>query len=70
MAVPLDPSDPGAMPLSSVMLTASQVRQFPAAVRGHTGDVRVEKLRDAYIRVVLIGPEGEPVGDEKLLFPV
>jgi hypothetical protein len=68
--MPVDPIDPGAMPLSSVVLTASQVRQFPAAVEGHTGDVRVEKLSDAYVRVVLIGAEGDPVGDEKLLFPV
>jgi hypothetical protein len=68
--MPLDPIDPGAMPLSSVVLTASQVRQFPTAVEGHTGSVRVESVRDDYVRIVLIGPEGDAVGVEKILFPV
>jgi hypothetical protein len=57
------------MPLASVGLTSAQVRALIEAVDGHPGSIRLEKLRDAYVRVVLIGPEGEPVA-EQLLFPV
>jgi hypothetical protein len=63
-----DPIDPGAMPITTVALTNRQLDALIDAVAGHTGAVRIEKLRDAYVRVVLIGPDGEPV-DERLLFP-
>lgn len=57
------------MPLTSVGLTSAQVKSLIEAVEGHSGSVRIETLRDAYARVVLIGPEGEPVA-ERLLYPV
>jgi hypothetical protein len=64
-----EPSDPGAVALTKVCLTASQLQQLAGAVEDHPGSVRIEALSDAYVRVVLIGKEGEPVA-EKLLFPV
>jgi hypothetical protein len=63
-----DPIDAGAMPTAAVGLTGAQVRALVAAVGGHRGSIRVEKLDDGYARVVLIGPEGEGVS-EQLLFP-
>jgi hypothetical protein len=67
--MPADPIDPGAMPLATVSLAGAQVRALIEAVEAHGGSIRIEQLRDAYARVVLIGPEGEPVA-ERLLFPV
>ena len=64
-----EPLDPGAAALATVGLTAPQVRRLTAAVADHPGSVRIEALSDAYVRVVLIGKEGDPV-DEKLLPPV
>lgn len=64
-----DPIDPGAMPLAAVGLTSAQVKRLIAAVETHTGSIRLEKLSDAYARVVLIGPEGDALS-EHLLFPV
>jgi hypothetical protein len=55
--MPADPIDPGAMPCASVELTSAQVRTLIEAVEGHRGTIRIEKLRDAYARVVLIGDQ-------------
>jgi hypothetical protein len=66
--MPADPIDPGAMPLAAVGLTSRQVQALIKAVEGHPWSIRLEKLPAAYARVVLIGPDGEPVG-ERLLFP-
>jgi hypothetical protein len=73
-AVPLDPIDPGAMPEAAVALTKAQARALAELVRRweaeeRLGAVRLETLRDAHARVILIGPDGDPV-DEKLLLPV
>jgi hypothetical protein len=71
----LDPISPGAMPLSTMTLSNDQLRQAAQAMdehlanKGRVGGVRLEKLRDGYARVVLFGPEGEPVA-ERLLWPV
>jgi hypothetical protein len=67
--MPADPIDPGAMALATIGLTSAQVKSLSEAVEGHGGSIRIEKLRDGYARVVLIGPEGDPV-DERLLFPL
>lgn len=66
--MPADPIDPGAMPLATISLTSGQVRALIEFVESHRGSIRIEELRDAYARVVLIGPDGEPV-DERLLLP-
>ncbi len=66
--MPADPIDPGAMPIASVGLTNAQIKGLIAAVEAHTGSIRLEKLTDAYARVVLIGPDGDAVS-ECLLFP-
>jgi hypothetical protein len=63
-----EPLDPGAVALAKVGLTASQLQQLARALEGHPGSVRIEALSDAYVRVVLIGKDGEPA-DERLLFP-
>ena len=63
-----DPIDPGTMPSGAVALTGAQVRALIAAVGSHSGSVRVEQLDDGYARVVLIGAEGDGIG-EQLLFP-
>lgn len=67
--MPADPIDPGAMPLASVGLTNAQIKRLIAAVETHTGSIRLEKLRDAYVRVVLIGPDGDAIS-EQTLFPM
>jgi hypothetical protein len=69
--VTLDPNDPGAMASASVGLTRSQVRQLAELVEGYVAEkrldsVRLEKLKDAYLRVVFIGPDGDPAGEETL----
>ena len=71
----LDPTNPGAMRLNTMSLTKAQVRTLGQFVSDHLADdkrldsVRLEELRDAYVRAVLIGPDGDPV-DERTLFPV
>jgi hypothetical protein len=67
--VTLDPIDPGAMPISAVVLTTAQTLKLAEIAERHRGPIRVEKLPDAYVRAVLIGRDGEPVS-ELLLFPV
>lgn len=72
--MPLDPIDPGAMPLATMTMTKAQVHKLAEVVEDYLAEhrldsVRLEKLPDAYMRAVLIGPEGDPV-DEVLLFPV
>jgi hypothetical protein len=44
------------------------MRQLVDAIGRHRGSVRIEQLRDAYLRVVLIGEDGETVR-EHVLFP-
>ncbi len=69
--MPLDPIDPGAMPLSSMSITKAQVRHLAQLVESYVAEkrldsVRLAKLRDAWLRVVFIDPEGDPA-DERLL---
>ncbi len=61
--------DVGIPPIATVALTPGQLRQLAFAIKSHSGEVRIEVLPDAYVRVVLTGDEGEPVA-EKLLWPV
>jgi hypothetical protein len=56
------------MPLTTIGLTSAQVRALIGAVKEHCWGVRIERLSDAYARVVLIGPEGDPI-EERLLPP-
>lgn len=70
----LDPINPGAMPLASMSMTKAQARKLAEIVERYDGEnrlgpIRLETLPDAYMRAVLIGPDGDPV-DEVLLFPV
>lgn len=66
--MPADPLDPGAMPLAEVNLTNAQLRALAAAAEAHPGGVRLEALSDAYVRLVLIGPDGDAVSEQPL-FP-
>jgi hypothetical protein len=66
--MPADPIDPGAMPIASIQLTASQTEQLAEFMDEHPGPVRLEKLIDGYARVVLIGADGDPAADRPL-FP-
>jgi hypothetical protein len=63
----IEPSDPR-VPLTRVALTSSQLRQLAKVAADHPGSVRIEELADAYVRVVLIGKEGDPIS-EKVLPP-
>jgi hypothetical protein len=70
----LDPIDPGAVPLSSMSLTKAQALKISAEVEKYQetnrlDSIRLEKLQDAYVRLVFIGPDGNGA-DEILLFPV
>jgi hypothetical protein len=67
--MPADPIDPGAMPTATISLTAAQSTTLAEIASEHRGPIRIEALPEAYVRAVLIGPEGEPVS-EQLLFPV
>lgn len=62
-----DPFDPGAMPGASVVMNSKQVVTLIETVSDHKGSVRVEQLRDGYVRVVLFDSEGHP-SSERLLF--
>ena len=64
-----EPFDAGAVARAKVKLTPSQLEQLPRAVEGHPGGVRIEALDDCYVRVILLGKDGEAV-DERMLFPV
>ncbi len=70
----LDPNEPGAMPLAAIGMTKPQVRHLAKAVEEYlaTGkpldSVRVEKMADAHLRLVFIGPDGDPA-DEMMLLP-
>lgn len=66
--MPTDPLDPGAMPRAEVALTNAQIQQMIAVVETHKGSIRLEKLHDAYARVVLIGPDGDALSEHPL-FP-
>jgi hypothetical protein len=44
------------------------VRQLVGAIGRHRGNIRIEQLRDAHLRVVIIGEDGETV-HEHVLFP-
>lgn len=72
--MPLDPIDPGAMPRSTFRLTRNQALRISGAVEEYMrsnrlDSVRLEELSEAYVRIVFIGPDGDPA-DEHLLFPV
>jgi hypothetical protein len=54
---------------AAVSLTTSQLRQLASIGEDHPGGVLIEALPDAYARVLLIGADGEPIG-ERTLFPV
>ena len=70
----LEPNDPGAMPQAAIGMTKTQVRQLADAVEKYlaTGkrldSVRVEQMAAAHLRLIFIGPDGEPV-DEAMLLP-
>jgi hypothetical protein len=63
-----EPTDPRSA-LARVTLTSAQFRQFYKAVADHPGSVRIERLADGLVRMVLIGQEGDPIS-ETLLPPV
>jgi hypothetical protein len=63
-----DTMDPGSTQSPKVELTSSQVRQLVGAIGRHRGNIRIEQLRDAHLRVVIIGEDGETV-HEHVLFP-
>jgi hypothetical protein len=70
----LDPTDPGAIPIASLSLTTAQALALSSRVEAYLAEhrldsVRVEKLRDAWVRIVFIGPDGE-AADEHLVPPV
>ncbi len=70
----LDPTDPGAMPLSTMSMTKAQARRLSQVVEEYLAEkrldsVRLENLEGAWLRVVFVGPEGDPA-DERLLPPV
>ena len=62
------------MPQATLSMTKAQARKLVEVVErwdaeNRLGPIRLENLRDAYMRAVLIGPDGDAV-DEVLLFPV
>jgi hypothetical protein len=71
---PLDPTDRGAVASATFTMTRSQVGQLAKFVDENAptkyASVRLEKLRDAYVRVAFLGPDGDTVGKDRLLFPV
>jgi excisionase family DNA binding protein len=74
-AATLDPTDPGAMALVSLDLTKAQASELSPRVdryiaeHGRLDSVRLEALRDAWLRIVFIGPDGQPA-EEQLIPPV
>jgi hypothetical protein len=69
--MPLDPTHPGAMPEATLTITTTQARRLSQLVEDHLdehrlGGVRLEKLADAWLRVVLVGPPTSPASGLKI----
>jgi hypothetical protein len=71
----LDPIEPGAVALTSIGVTKYQARKLAEHLEGSLASgqrldsVRLEKLPDAWLRLVRLDPEGDPVDDDILLPP-
>lgn len=72
--VPLDPTDPGAIAIASLSLTKAQALALTPRVEAYLAEhrldsVRLEALRDAWLRVVFLGSDGQ-ANDELVIPPV
>ena len=62
------PIDAGVAPIATVDLAAAQLDELAAAIKDHSGGIRIEILPDGFVRVVLL--DGASGGmEEKVLWP-